>query len=116
MQHFAGAGGLSAENSLMIRGALAAILGFLGLCLPLAAQQADHNTITLDQLQLTGALDTASALSLYQPDTFSKYGNSILIHGFPTLTLLDGRRFLISGRALGRLAPAEDILPLPAFH
>jgi outer membrane receptor protein involved in Fe transport len=94
----------------MIRRALVVVLGFLGLCLPLAAQQTDFETITLDRLQLTGALDTASALSLYQPDTFTRSGNSILIHGFPTLTLLDGRRFFISDSP-SRLAPA-DVLPL----
>ena len=94
----------------MLKRAFAVVLGVSGLCLPLAAQQTDHETITLDQLQITGALDAASALSLYQPDTFSRSGGSILVHGFPALTLLDGRRFSISDSP-GRLAPA-DILPL----
>jgi outer membrane receptor protein involved in Fe transport len=95
----------------MIRRALFTVLGLLGLCLPLAAQetkQSESETITLEQLQLTSALDTASALSLYQPDTFSTSGSSLLIHGFPALTLLDGRRFSISG-PLGRLL---DVLPI----
>jgi iron complex outermembrane receptor protein len=100
----------------MIKRALPAVLGFLGLCLPLAAQQtnrpeqAEDETITLEQLQLTGAVDTASALALYQPDTFSASGNSVLIYGFQTLTLLDGRRFSISG-PLGRLTPL-DLFPV----
>ena len=95
----------------MLKRALPAVLGALGLCLPLAAQQAnEYQTITVDQLQETGELDFPSALALYQPNTFSRSGNSILIYGFPTLTLLDGRRFLISG-PLGRLGPA-DVLPL----
>lgn len=113
---FAGARRISVVNSLMIRRALSAVLGFLSLCLPLAAQQptrpeqTDDGTITLEQLQRTGAVDTASALTLYRPDTFSRSDNSVLIHGFPTLTLLDGRRFLISG-PLGRLAPL-DLFPV----
>lgn len=99
----------------MNRPVLPAVLGFLALCLPLAAQQpngpeTDGETITLAQLQSNGALDPASALTLYRPDTFSRGGNSILIHGFPALMLLDGRRFSISG-PLGRLTPL-DFLPV----
>ena len=99
-------------NSLMIRRAFPAVLGLLGFCLPLAAQetnrpeQTDDETITLEQLQSTGAVDIAPALALYQPDSFSVSGNSVLIHGFPALTLLDGRRFSISG-PLGRLTPLD---------
>jgi outer membrane receptor protein involved in Fe transport len=99
----------------MIRRAVPAVLGFLGLCLPLTAQQNrpdqnDDEMITVGQLQSTGALEVASALALYQPDSFSKAGNSVLIYGFPALTLLDGRRFSISG-PMGRLTPL-DFLPL----
>jgi outer membrane receptor protein involved in Fe transport len=95
----------------MIRRAVPAVLGFLGLCLPLTAQQnrPDQNedeTITAEQLQSTGAVEIASALALYQPDSFSRSGNSVLIYGFPALTLLDGRRFSISGQ-LGRLTPLD---------
>lgn len=111
-ENFAGARGVLAVNSLVIKRALSAVLGLLGLCLPLTAQQTnpgeqiDGETITLEQLQSTGAVDIASALALYQPDSFSRSGNSVLIHGFPTLTLLDGRRFSISG-PLGRLTPLD---------
>jgi outer membrane receptor protein involved in Fe transport len=73
-------------------------------------EQTDDETITLGQLQSTGAMDVASALTLYQPDTFSRSGDSVLIHGFQTLTLLDGRRFSISG-PLGRLTPL-DLFPV----
>lgn len=103
-------------DSLMIKRALAAVLGFIGLCIPLVAQQTDHSevvdteTITLEQLQSTGAVDVAPALALYQPDSFSNSDGSILIYGFPTLTLIDGRRFSISG-ALGRLQPS-DVIPM----
>ena len=116
VQDFAGARGVSAENSFMLNWAFPAVFGFLGLCLPLAAQQTnrpeqtDGETITLEQLQSTGAVDIASALTLYQPDTFSTSGNSVLIHGFQTLTLLDGRRFSISG-PMGRLT-SLDLFPV----
>jgi iron complex outermembrane receptor protein len=90
----------------MIKRALPAVLAFLSLCLPLAAQtnrpeQTDDETITVEQLRRTGAVDTASALTLYQPDIFSTLGSSVLIHGLPALTLLDGQRFPIWD-ALGR--------------
>jgi outer membrane receptor protein involved in Fe transport len=115
---FAGAGGVSAVNSLMIQRALLAVVGLLTLCLPLAAQQTNRleqtedETITLDQLRRTGAVDTSSALTLYQPDIFSTVDGSVLIHGLPALTLLDGRRFPISG-ALGRMGMTPlDLFPV----
>jgi outer membrane receptor protein involved in Fe transport len=118
MHDFAGVRGVSAVNSLMIKRALPAVLGFLSLCLPLTAQQTNRpeqtedETIALEQLQRTGAVDTVSALTLYQPDTFSTVGSSVLIHGFPALTLLDGRRFSISG-PLGRLGMTPlDLFPV----
>ena len=102
----------------MIKRALPAVVGFLSLCLPLAAQQTnpfegvDDETITLDQLRHTSALDAASALTLYQPDIFRTVDGSILIHGLPALTLLDGRRFPISS-AMGRMGMTPlDIFPV----
>lgn len=104
---FAGAKAVSAVNSLMIKCAIPAVLGFLSFCLPLLAEQQtnpfwqiEDETITLEQLRQTGALDTAAALTLSRPDIFSTMNGSILIHGLPALTLLDGRRFLGSS-ALG---------------
>ena len=100
-QDFAGARGVSAVNSLMMKRALPAVLVFFSLCLPLAAQQTnrpeqtEEETITLEQLRHTGAVDAGSALTLYQPDIFSTAGSSVLIHGLPELTHLDGRRFPI---------------------
>jgi outer membrane receptor protein involved in Fe transport len=103
----------------MIKRALPAVFGFFTICLPLAAQeQADYlaeseiETITLKQLRHTGALDTASALTLYRPDIFSTSGGSVLIHGLPALTLLDGRRFPLSN-SLGRMGmTALDLFPV----
>ena len=82
----------------MIKRAVPAVLGFLGLCLPLAAQQiaTDFETITPEQLRRTAAVDTGPALTLDRPDVFSTVDASVLIHSLPVLTLLDGRRFPLS--------------------
>jgi len=60
----------SFEDSLMTRRALSAVAGFLGLCLPLFAQQT------------------------YRPYLFSALNNSISL---PSLSLSDGQRFSFSG-------------------
>src|SRR5438477_11391104 len=54
----------------MTKRALSAVAGFLGLCLPLSAQQT------------------------YRPDLFSALNNSISL---PSLSLSDGQRFSFSG-------------------
>ena len=96
----------------MIKRALPAVLGFLSLCLPLAAQQTEDETITLEQLRSTVALDTAAALTLYQPGIFSTVDSSILIHGLPVPTLLDGRRLPVSS-ALARMGMTPlDLFPV----
>jgi outer membrane receptor protein involved in Fe transport len=107
--------GISDLNSAMMTRALPTAFVLLGLCLPLVAQEShpgqdNEETISRDQLEITGAVDVPSALALYQPDSFTRSNNSILIYGFPALTLLDGRQFLISG-PLGRLNPL-DFLPV----
>lgn len=89
------------------------VLSLLGICSPLVAQEAnsgDIDTIPLDQLRLTGEVEIAPALTLYRPDIFSTVDGSILIHSLPVLTLLDGRRFPISGD-LGRtgMTPLDTI-------
>lgn len=102
----------------MIKHAAFAVLALLPLCLPVAAQQPDGlaqisaDTITSDQLRLTGEIETAPAIALYRPDLFSMLNGSILIHGLPALTLLDGRRFPVSSE-LGRLGIASlDLVPV----
>lgn len=60
----------SFEDSLMTKRALSAVAGFLGLCVPLFAQQA------------------------YRPDLFSALNNAISL---PSLSLSDGQRFSFSG-------------------
>jgi outer membrane receptor protein involved in Fe transport len=93
----------------MIKRILPGLLGFLSLSLPLAAQLAGDGMITAEQLRKTGALDVVSALTLSRPDLFSANGGSLLIHGLPALTLLDGSRFPISN-GMGMMP--LDLLPL----
>jgi outer membrane receptor protein involved in Fe transport len=102
----------------MLKWTIPALLGFLSVCSPLFAQQndpllaSDGDVFTADQLRSTGELETASALARYRPDLFSVAHGSLLIHGLPALTLLDGRRFPISGD-LGRFgAEPLDFVPL----
>jgi hypothetical protein len=94
----------------MNKGAFTVVLGFLSLCLPLAAQQTEDETITLGQLRNTSALDAASVLTLYQSDIFSTVDSAVLIHGLPVPTLLDGRRFPVSSE-LARIG----MMPLDIF-
>jgi hypothetical protein len=96
----------------MNKGALTVVLGFLSLCLPLAAQQTEDETITLEQSRSTGALDTAAALTLYQPDIFSTVDSSVLIHGLPVPTLLDGRRFPVSNELARMGTMPLDLFPI----
>lgn len=91
----------------MVKRVLFVVVGSLSLCLLLVAQD---ETITRAELQQTGALNVAPALSLYQPNIFSNVDGSTLIHGLPVLTLLDGRRFPLSS-GLGRMG----IAPLNIF-
>ncbi len=115
--NFDGGGGFSAVNSLMIKRGISALLGLFSLCLPLAAQQTDllqtdAETISREQLLRRGEIDTAPALTLYRPDLFSTVDGSVLIHGLPVLSLLDGRRFPISSE-LGRMGMTSlDLIPL----
>src|SRR4029079_11869576 len=50
-----------------------------------------------DDLEKTGALDVAAAMTLERPDVFSTIDGTLLLHTLPVTTLLDGRRFPISG-------------------
>ena len=85
--------------------ALVALLGLFALCLPLAAQDYAA-TLTADDLESTGAIEAAPALSLFRPDLFAGVDSALLLHGYPTLTLLDGRRFPISTE-LGRMGRVD---------
>lgn len=94
----------------MTKRTFAVALGLLALCLPLAAQ--DTAFISPEQLRATGELETSSALTLNRPDLFTTVDGSVLIHGLPVLTLLDGRRFPINNE-LGRMGmSALDLVPV----
>lgn len=95
-------------NSLMIKRLVPALLGCLCVCSPLLAQDSALEIFGPDQLRLGGQTDTAAALTLARPDLFSSVDGSLLLHGLPVLTLLDGRRFPISGNS-GHFAPLDSI-------
>src|SRR5713101_2487984 len=97
---FAGARGFLAVNSLMIKRALVAGLGFLGFCFPLSAQQTNH----------ADEFDAAASLALYSPEIFSMVDSSALIHDLPVLALLGGQRLPVFS-ALGRMGTAPLDLP-----
>ena len=117
--NFAGAQEVSDDHSLMIKRALPAVIGVLSLCLPVVAQETtnpfaltEDEVITPEELRLTGDVDTAPALTVYRPDVFNTANGSLLIHGLPALTLLDGRRFPISSE-LGRMGMTPlDLFPI----
>jgi outer membrane receptor protein involved in Fe transport len=92
----------------MIKRLLPAFVGCLCVCSPLLAQDSDLEIFGPDQLRLGGQTDTAAALTLARPDLFSSVGGSLLLHGLPVVTLLDGRRYPISGD-FGHLAPLDPI-------
>ncbi len=79
----------------MLKGFVLATIGLLSVCSSLLAQQSDFETLPPDLLRLGGQTDTASALALSRPDLFSVAGGSLLLHGLPVTTFLDGRRFPI---------------------
>ncbi len=72
----------------MIRRAAPAVFGLLGLCLPLAAQQAVPSG--------EAGAETGPAVTLYQPDIFSTVDSSVLIHSLPVPTIWEGGRLPVS--------------------
>src|SRR4051794_30133210 len=97
---------------------LALLVALVGLSLPIRALTAEPlpaggaGNVNADELAQTGAFDVGPALVLNRPDVFSEVDGSVLIHNLPVLTLLDGRRFPISGE-LARMGMAPfDLFPL----
>ncbi len=103
----------------MMKRVLPAMIGALSLCVSVFAQEtanlgqrAEVETITPEQLRITGETDAGPALTLYRPDIFSTVDGSVLLHGLPMLTLLDGRRFPISSE-LSRMGMTPlDLFPV----
>ena len=82
-----------------------AVLGLFALCLPLGAQTYE-DAISRAELEQTGRIDAGPALSLARSDLFTGIDSSLLLHGLPVVTLLDGRRFPISNE-LARMAAVD---------
>lgn len=95
----------------MIKCAVAAALGFVAVCSSLLAQGSDLETLSPNPFQLLGEVNATSALALNRPDLFSSANDgSLLLHGLPVTTLLDGRRYPIDGN-LNRMG----VLPLASL-
>lgn len=92
----------------MIKHLIPAALGLLCTCLPATAQQSKTSdrtvaeVISQDELRQTGEVDAGNALTFYRSDILSTVDSSLLVHGLPVMTLLDGRRFPIAS-SLGRM-------------
>ncbi|HEV3410730.1 MAG TPA: hypothetical protein VG095_10575 [Chthoniobacterales bacterium] len=98
----------------MIRSALAVASVLFALSAAALAERTaeDAETYVPEDLTITGEVETKPALSLYRPDLFSTVDSTLLIHGLPVLTLLDGRRFPISSE-LGRMGfMPPDVFPV----
>lgn len=95
----------------MIKRLLPVLLGLLGVCSPLCAQT-DFDVLTADQLRLGGEVSTSPALAFYRPDLFSVVDGALLIHNLPVLTLLDGRRFPLSGNLDARGLNPANLVPV----
>lgn len=109
---FIGAYGVLVVNlRAMIRIAFAvATLSLAFVAAAMARPEAE--TFVPEDLSITGEVETRPALVLYRPDLFSTVDSTLLIHGLPVLTLLDGRRFPISSE-LGRMGFTPlDVFPV----
>lgn len=92
----------------MIKRLLPAFVGCLCVCSPLLGQDNDAEIFGTQTLRLGGSTDTVDALTFARPDLFSSVGGSLLLHGLPVVTLLDGRPYPISGD-FGHFAPLDSI-------
>ena len=101
----------------MLKRAIRAAVVLLSLSVAFAAEKNPleviyEETITSDELSLTGETETGRALTRSRPDLFSARDGALLLHGLPTLTLLDGRRFL-GASELGRMGMTPlDMFPV----
>jgi len=107
----------------MIKRALVIGLGFLGFCLPLAAQQTSRLKQTKDKAATSrqlrpSALDTPARLTLSRPEFFSPMKGSLLANDFLMLTLVAGQRLPTSSElgwtGMAPLDPFQDDLPSAA--
>ena len=92
MQNFAGADTISVVNYGLMKRALFAVLGWLALSFPLAAQQ---------------PFDSASTFVFYRPEIFTSVDSAALVRELPMTEFLDGR--LPGSTALGRMGTAPVV-------
>lgn len=99
----------------MIKRALVIALGFLGFCLPLAAQQTKrvertkNETSTPRQLR-TSALDNPVRLTLSRPEVFGAMHDSSFTDAYLTLALFNGQRVPASSELAWKEMPPLDSL------
>lgn len=92
----------------MIKRAVTAVVGLFCLCFSVSAQQTVYEPISAEDLRKTGEVDLGPALTLNRPDAFNAVDSVLLLHSLPVTTMLDGRRFPISGQSHGML----DLFPV----
>ncbi len=103
----------------MLKGALVLALGLLGICFPVAAQQAKHSGAAKHRLGASAvtSLAPASNLSLYRPTIASASNNSLLFRNGPVRAWSDGAQlmsesaFVQIGMAPLGLFPAAYLAP-----
>jgi hypothetical protein len=89
VQNFAGAGGISVVKYGLMKRALFAVLGWLALSFPLAAQE---------------PFDSAATFVFYRPEILTSVDGAALVRDLPMTEFLDGR--LPGSSALGRMGTA----------
>src|SRR5262245_39736056 len=91
----------------MSKGALVLALGLLGICFPVAAQQANHSRAT--QRPATkpsaAAVNHDADLSIYGPNILSAFNSSLLFRNGPVRAWSDGAQ-LASETALAQIGMA----------
>src|SRR5215813_3033107 len=91
----------------MSKGALVLVLGLLGICFPVAAQQANHSRATQRPAMKpsAAAVKHDADLSIYQPNILSASNSSLLFHNGPVRAWSDGAQ-LASETALAQIGMA----------
>jgi hypothetical protein len=80
----------------MFRRALVLALGLLGVCFPVAAQQAKHSGAAKHRVAASAVtpLNTVSNLSIYRPNIVSASNSSLLLQNGPVRTWSDGAQLM----------------------
>ena len=80
----------------MLKGALVSALGLLGICLPVAAQQAKHSGTAKHRTAASALapLESASSLTLYRPTIRNASNESLLFRNGPVRAWSDGAQLM----------------------